>query len=234
MSGGRHVEVLESGIGAINVPLMAGMTGSRATRNCHPEFLLRMSRLASLVCGEEMTFRLPFFNRTKGEMVRAIREAGLSDLAQDTISCAHYPLSYRRYQQCGVCSACIFRRQAMLVGGIEEPQAAYSFDLFGPAGAVSLIPLEKLKFLKAFLMQVVRWDDIDKTGQLPESVYRYLVESGILESGVSLQDVIDLLARNRDEWKQVVSECRRIGHQWARLLDPARTPARQGVAHAPE
>ena len=39
MTGQSDVEIFESGIGAINVPLMAGMVGSKATRGSHPEFL---------------------------------------------------------------------------------------------------------------------------------------------------------------------------------------------------
>ena len=67
---------------------MAGMTGSMSTRSCHPEFLRRMSRLVSLVTGREIIFRLPFYQWTKGEMVRAMNEAGLADLApSDSLLC---------------------------------------------------------------------------------------------------------------------------------------------------
>ena len=142
-------------------------------------------------------------------MVRAINEAGLADLARETISCAHYPLGHRRYQQCGVCPSCIFRRQAMIVGGIDEPQGSYSFDLFGTAEAANVVPQEKLKYLKAFLMQVARWDDIEKTGRLPESVSRHLLETHILKVGESPEAIIDLLVRHRDEWKQIVAKGRR-------------------------
>ena len=167
-SGGlSEVEVFESGIGAINIPLMAGMTGSKATRGCHPEFLRRMSRLATLVAGRQISFRLPFFDRTKGEMVRALNDAGLADLARETISCASYPVGYHRYKQCGLCPGCLFRRQAMMAGDIDEPPGTYSFDLFGRTERVRPIPPEKLNYLKAFLMQVAGWTDIEITKRLP-------------------------------------------------------------------
>ena len=54
------IEVFESGIGAINLPLLAGMVGSRATRGSHPHFFRLMSRLASLAAGREVAFHLPF------------------------------------------------------------------------------------------------------------------------------------------------------------------------------
>jgi hypothetical protein len=54
-------------------------------------------------------------------------------------------------------------------------------------------------YLKAFLMQVARWQDIEKTGRLLEQDYRYLLETQILNSGESPGAIIDLLVRNREE-----------------------------------
>ncbi len=233
LSGASSVEVFESGIGALNVPLMAGMTGSRATRGCHPEFLRLMSRLASVVAGREITFVLPFLDRTKGEMVRVLNEAGLADLVRATVSCAHYPLGYHRYKQCGVCSACLFRRQAMIVAGIEEAEDTYSFDLFSTPERAERVPPAKLDYLKAFLMQVAGWADIELTGCLPEAVERHLRHTRILKPGEPPKAQIALLARNRDEWLDIAAEGRRKGLAWARLLDRSHTPARQGLSHAP-
>ncbi len=231
LSSGTSVEVYESGIGAINVPLMAGMTGSKATRGSHPEFFRLMSRLASLVADREITFLLPFLDRTKGEMVRSLNEAGLADIARATVSCARYPLGYHPYKQCGLCPACLFRRQAMLVGGIEEPQDTYSFDLFSTPERAGLVPPGKLSYLKAFLMQVAGWADIETTGRLPEAVERHLRHTRILKPGESPEALIALLARNRDEWMAVAAEGRRKGLTWARLLD--RNLVGQGASYAP-
>jgi hypothetical protein len=227
---GSVVEVFESGVGAINVPLMAGMTGTEATRGSHPEFLRRISRLGSLVAGREITFQLPFSDQTKGEMVRSLNEAGLADLARATVSCARFPLGYHCYKQCGLCPACLFRRQAMIVGGIEEPEDSYSYDLFGTPERARLVPAKKLGFLRAFLMQVAGWADIEVIGRLPGAVERHLRHTGILKPGESPEAVIALLARNRDEWMAVASEARRKGLPWARLLD--RNLVGQGASHA--
>src|SRR5262249_42866123 len=140
--------------------------------------------------------------------------------------------AYQPFKQCGVCPACLFRRQAMVVGGVVESQGTYSFDLFGTAEEANRVPEQKLKFLKAFLMQVVGWDDIDKTGELPEPAKRHLIETGILKSGDSPQAIINLLARNRDEWQGIAAERCRQGFRWARLLAPARTQVGEGVNHA--
>ena len=163
-------------------------------------------------------------------MVRALKEVGLSDLARATISCARYPLGHHRYKQCGICSACLFRRQAMLVGRVEEPQDTYSFDLFGTSERASLVPPEKLNYLKAFLMQVAEWIEIKFTGRLPEPVERHLRHTRILRPGESPEAFIALLTRNREEWLAIAAEGRRNGLPWARLLD--RSLVAQGASHA--
>jgi 7-cyano-7-deazaguanine synthase in queuosine biosynthesis len=232
LGGQSSIEVFESGIGSINIPLMANMVGSRATRSCHPEFLRLMSRLISLVANREITFRLPFFTQTKGEMVRALNELELADLALETISCVGYPLGYQCYKPCGICPACVFRRQAFHVGGIKEPQDTYTYDFFGDADQVNRIPPEKLDYLKAFLMQVSGWADIENFGGLPEPVERHLHATQILKPGDSPQGIIDLLVRNRDEWVQMAAEGRERGYGWAWLLAPAQFAVESGAFHA--
>ena len=232
MSGVTDVEVFESGIGAINVPLLAGMVGSRATRGCHPEFFRLMSCLASLVADREIAYRLPFLDRTKGEMVRAINDAGLADLALSTISCARYPVGLRRYESCGVCPACLFRRQAMIVGGIEEPSGTYTIDLFGRSDRVNAVKTGRLAYLKAYLMQAADWAQVESTGRLPDSVERHLRHTRILKPGESSERFSILLCRYRDEWLKIAEEGRKRGYRWARLLAPAQSPMDQGVSHA--
>ena len=83
LSGVAEVEVYESGVGAINVPLLPHMVGtSMATRGSHPTFYRLMSNLVSLVADRQIRFRLPFLDSTKGEMVRDLNRTGLADLAR--------------------------------------------------------------------------------------------------------------------------------------------------------
>jgi hypothetical protein len=157
---------------------------------------------------------------------------GLADLAHLTISCAHYPMGYHRYKQCGICSACLFRRQVLLVADIDEPQGTYSYDQFGSSAIVNLIPTDKLDYLNAFLRQVAQWTEIETPGRVPEPVEHHLRHTRVLKSGESPEARIALLARNRDEWMTIAEAGRREGYRWARLLSPARTLIGQGVNHA--
>jgi hypothetical protein len=97
MHGQQTIEMFESGVGAINLPLMAGMVGSKATRSSHPEFLRLMSKLASLVADSEVKFTLPFEDRTKGEVVKALAAPELQAFAAMTASCIHYPIRHKKY-----------------------------------------------------------------------------------------------------------------------------------------
>ena len=228
VTGQADVEVFESGIGSINIPLMAGMLGSMATRGCHPEFLRKMSVLASHIADREITFRLPLLDRTKGEMVRTINEAGFSDLVRATVSCARYPVARPNYKQCGVCPACISGDRRSASPGSTSRMVRMLFNLFGPAKEVNRIPPGKLNYLRAFLMQVASWADIEKTGRLPGAAERHLLHTRILSHGDSPRGIIDLLARHRNEWEEIAAEGRERGYRWASLLAPARVRIGQG------
>jgi hypothetical protein len=229
--GQRVVEIFESGIGAINLPLMAGMVGAMTTKSAHPKFLRLMSRFASLVADGEVEFRLPFFDETKGEVVRRLAEAGLEELAHQTASCVHYPLRHSRQKQCGVCPACVFRRQAIAVAGIAEPEGTYRYDFLGSPDGVGRIPSKRLLHLKASLMQVASMTDVREKLPLPRSVARHLLSTEVLPDGRPREAVVALLARYRDEWMNLASNGNRKGFAWARLLAAPRHQE-QGVIHA--
>ena len=227
----RVVEMFESGIGAINLPLMAGMVGSSATRSSHPAFLRHMSKLCSLVANTDLTFTLPFEDWTKGEVVEALADPELRAFAAMSASCVHFPIRHKKYKQCGLCPACIFRRAALASAGVEEPKDIYRYDFLGSAERINTLPEKRLAYLKAFLLQVARLRDIENHARLPAAIERHVVGTGIIRRGEPQKDVIQLLARYRDEWTEIASVARERGHTWARLLDPQRS-ATEGVTHA--
>jgi len=198
MSQVAAVEVFESGVGAVNLPLLAGMVGSKATRGSHPHFFRLMSRLVSLAAGREIVFHLPFLEKTKGEVVGQLAALGLQELARSTVSCVHYPLRERPHKQCGVCPACIFRRQAMLIGGIEEPG----------------------DFLKAFLLQVANLGALKSGSPVPERVRRHLFATNLVSRDESMAPFLRLLSRYRDEWLSIAAEGMEREWAWTNLLAP--------------
>ena len=136
--GAGEVEVLENGVGAVNLPPMAGMSfGSRSTRGCHPQFLRTMSRLVAKIAGRPVEYVLPFATWTKAEMVRRALEYDLVEVLQDSMSCVH-PLRVRgRAKHCGLCPGCIERRHAFLSAGSDVDRGQYLEDIFDPKISVA-------------------------------------------------------------------------------------------------
>jgi hypothetical protein len=211
------LELYESGIGAINAPLLASMEGSQATRSCHPTFLRKMSRLVSLAADRQVAIQLPFRHLTKGEVAKSLVTNGLQDLAMATTSCVSYPLRQATGKSCGVCPACIFRRLALHTAGIQERRGSYQIDLLD---AASIISPRKLKYLKAFLLLVDHLTEINE-GHLPIVVTRHLLGTGALENGESEQPYLDLYRRYRTEWLNLLQRARTNGCKWSGLIDPS-------------
>lgn len=218
LCGGSEVEVYESGVGAINLPLLSGMTGSRTTRSTHPAFLRRMTELASTVANSPISFILPFREFTKGQMVRHLADNDLQSLAKSTVSCVSYPIRDKKSKQCGICPACIFRRQAMSSAGINEDRNTYKYDIF--AGKEQPIPLKErhLACLKAFLMQVADLEEVQFCRRLPERFMRHLIGTEILRNGEPTAPIIRLLSSYRMEWVELIQQADRRGCLWTKLL----------------
>jgi 7-cyano-7-deazaguanine synthase in queuosine biosynthesis len=229
LAGAREVQIFESGIGSLNIPLMAGMVGSMSTRSCHPRVVDGMSTLTSLVAGRDLRFVLPFADRTKADLLRWIGEHHFADLARMTVSCASYPVRFGKQKVCGVCPSCIFRRQAMVAAGVTENGRKYKYDLF--SDRANNIPSKKLVFLRAFLMQAAQLRAIGQDGTLPRPIQTYLVNSGITDGGVVPPSVMNLLDSYRQDWITFAKRGAERGTSWSKLLLGSSTEV-QGVSHA--
>lgn len=118
LMGQRFLCVYENGIGAINLPYRASAVGLDHSRSVHPLTLLMVGDVVSKLLGEEFRVQNPFLFWTKAEMCKALAEDGRSDLPPLTKSCD----SPHRQQpiQCGYCSSCLLRRQALAAADIED------------------------------------------------------------------------------------------------------------------
>jgi hypothetical protein len=118
LMGQRVLCVYENGIGAINLPYRASEVGLDHTRSVHPLTLLRVSDVVSELLGEDFRVHNPFLFWTKAELCKALAEDERRDLPSLTMSCDS---PYRQQPiQCGYCSSCLLRRQALAVAGIED------------------------------------------------------------------------------------------------------------------
>lgn len=119
-TGMRHPFVLrvpENGLIAVNVPLDPLRLGSNSTRTTHPYYIARWNDLLD-VLGVDGKVRNPYWNKTKGEMVRGCRNpALLKKLAADSLSCSSPAKARWRghgIEHCGYCLPCLIRRAALM------------------------------------------------------------------------------------------------------------------------
>ncbi len=118
LMGQRVLHVYENGIGAINLPYRSSALGLDHTRSVHPLTLLMVSNLVSEVIGEKFQVKNPFLFWTKAEMCKSLSKDRRSELSAQTISCD----SRHRHKisQCGYCSSCLLRRQALAASKVED------------------------------------------------------------------------------------------------------------------
>jgi len=118
LMGRKELFVYENGIGAINLPYRKSAVGLDHSRSVHPQTLLLVSDLVSELLKEEFRVRNPFLFRTKAEMCKALAEDGKIDLPPLTKSCDSP--HRKKPSQCGYCSSCILRKQALAASQMED------------------------------------------------------------------------------------------------------------------
>ncbi len=220
--GTQQVEVFESGVGSINLPLISGAADYRTTRSTHPHFLHLISALVSHVNDAPVKFVLPFAGQTKADMAAKLKDLGLEELARKSISCILHPLRRDGWQQCGHCPACVFRRQALRTAGIAEAKNAYAVDLFADPDPGRTIPSKQMQAIKAFHQQVAHLADLD-SGRAPPCFKRYLRATHAVSTDEELAPHIEVYRRYRQEWLAIIADARRRCLPW---ISPARSMAR--------
>ncbi len=131
LAGARELAIYENGIGAINLPYVRTQLGAQSTRAAHPLALAAMGRVVTLAIEAPFTFRLPHLFQTKAELCRSLAEYGCADLVPHTVSCDHFPLRLKDTPQCGACSSCLLRRQALHAAGLGafDCRSGYRYDV---------------------------------------------------------------------------------------------------------
>ena len=124
----------ENGIGALNLPMNETQLGVDNYRGIHPLSLMMTEELFSFVMGQSVRIRNPFLFTTKAEMCRALSSKGLIDAVELTVSCDGFPQRVKDSPpQCGYCTSCILRRQALFASGLAECDSpnGYRIDVLG-------------------------------------------------------------------------------------------------------
>jgi len=120
LMGEQVLNVYENGIGAINLPYRPSAVGLDHSRSVHPLTLLMVSEMVSELLGKEFRVKNPFLFWTKAQMCEAMRLNKEKDLPLLTISCDRPHRRKAKAVQCGYCSSCLLRRQALAAAQIED------------------------------------------------------------------------------------------------------------------
>src|SRR5208283_4256888 len=129
LDGSFVLRAPENGLIALNVPLDPLRLGSFSTRTTHPFYIARWNELLHVV-GINGRIENPYWNRTKGEMVRECANPTLlASLASKSFSCAspnksRWKKGAPAAEHCGFCLPCLIRR-ASLRG---TDQTAYTLE----------------------------------------------------------------------------------------------------------
>jgi hypothetical protein len=122
LEGQQTLSVYENGIGAINLPFSDAEVGLDHSLAVHPVSLLRMGELVTNILSSTFAFRNPFLFQTKAQMCEAlITSPAFRLLVSSTFTCDR---PHREVpMQCGYCSSCLLRRQALAALEVEDPTA---------------------------------------------------------------------------------------------------------------
>ena len=156
--------VYENGVGALNLPINETQLGLDNYRGVHPRSLRMFEALVEPVLGREVRVRNPFLFHTKAEMCRPLLPAGLAGAVEHTITCDSFPMRIPdQASQCGHCTSCVLRRQALHAAGLGayDPASAYRHDVRSGRAALSK---DKVYDIEAMRGQVQRLEQTLASG----------------------------------------------------------------------
>lgn len=198
----------ENGVGAINLPYRKSEVGLDHSRSVHPLSLVSMSDLLSTILERPFFFKNPFLTWTKAQMCKELLSRGAARQAFFTVSCDSRHRAYTT--QCGYCSSCLLRRQAIAVSGVSDKTGYQITDnpkrTRKPEDATHYrAMLAQVDTMKTLLAAPDPWQKMSQ---------RYLMLQDIVEntdvqrdtgfSEVALQaQLLQLYQNYVDEWEQV-------------------------------
>ena len=215
LMGSQVLSVYENGVGAINLPYRASAVGLDHSRSVHPLTLLKVSEVVSELLGEKFLVQNPFLFWTKAEMCQALAEDGNIDLPSLTKSCDSSHLKHKQPSQCGYCSSCILRKQALAAAKIKDKTRYVVPHGNRPAGDPSLHWRHMLVQVSTFHKLLSTSNDIALqweafTGESSFSTLEYIIDRTDEIEGLSPTEMQSRLIRLYQtyvaEWDSVESQ----------------------------
>ncbi len=199
MLGRDRIRFYENGVTSINLPIAEQVVGGRATRTTHPQSIQGFARLFSCLLERPFTVESPFLWKTKGDIVRLIKDNGCGALVAQSVSCSKTVEATKLHTHCGRCSQCIDRRFATLAVGLgdeEDPPEMYKVDLLTGERSIG----ENRAMAESFLQRATRLRSIAELDFLVAypQVTRVLLHVG-LSADEAGQRILELHHRHAEE-----------------------------------
>jgi 7-cyano-7-deazaguanine synthase in queuosine biosynthesis len=210
----KTIVVTESGQGALG-PTLAVAGQAYPDYRVHPRFSRKMERLFATLMGRAPEYVYPRLWSTKAETLAAAAKLSDPPMLSETRSCwqgsRQVGVNGKR-RQCGVCAACLLRRQSLHAAGLSDPKEAYvwedlsatTFRGGAAAGFDDRINGAHEEYAIAGVLH------LDHLAALPDSpLYEQLLRRNARQIAVAVEDdptsieakLLDLLRRHRAEWQ---------------------------------
>jgi len=214
LTGGREVVVAESGQGILG-PWLVPVGNEAPDIRTHPLFARCIEAFLRETLGTELKFMHPQLFRTKAETLQAAALKSSPGWMQ-THSCprdARHVSIDHTLRQCGVCSACLLRRQSVFSAGLRESDPYYWNDLRAPSLDEARLPGGRAatdndyRIAKAGVLSNTQLaaftDSSEGKRRIPEAAQE-LAES-IHETPQEVETKLGrLLQKHTDEWNEFV------------------------------
>ena len=220
-AGAGSLYVFENGIGALNLPLNGTQLGTDNYRGVHPRTLAMAEGFFASVLGKQVYIDNPFMFTSKAEMCRALLDTGLADVVRETVSCDGYPQRVLGQSQCGCCTSCVLRRQALFCGGLADydHSADYRQDILSGIKFLNpdeshgfMVMNEQAKLMARCLNSESPWQEL--SAAYPE-LMRTVVELSARPGAPAREDLADsyvgLFRTHVHEWDKFASEVAAAG-----------------------
>ena len=204
--------VPESGQGIFGPVLTATLQGYPDYRN-HPMFTVKVAKLIESVFGHKVEYAFPRMWSTKGETLSALRALNPGSTWEGTRSCwqdARWCSIQGKRLQCGVCAACLLRRQSFHSAGIAEPPRTYAFENLRATSFEGAAPtgFRVTKALNHYAIGAVQQLDHFNIDWLGEELISRHAASVALVTSIPFEEVQarlgDLIDRHAKEWTKFV------------------------------
>jgi hypothetical protein len=207
LQGLSTLTLYENGIGAINLPYCDAEVGLDHSLSVHPLSLLRMEELITQLLGTTFTLHNPFLFQTKAEMCQALLASqNWERLILATFTCDRPHRDHP--QQCGYCSSCLLRRQALAALKVEDP-TPYVITALSPSER-TLQPSDgdylramhaQIETFRACLQASDPWEDLSTNfPSLAAIVDELYAGKGMLQNLV-IEQLTRLYTRYVQEWE---------------------------------